>query len=275
MKASRLAAVSVMALTLSACGTTFDLNELKETKPTGSPFTQALSREYLAFAESEAQQYDWLDQQFFARKGLAAARGDAVAPVVVGEWRVSGPVVAELTTARATMMELFAQTATAKVPALSATAQVKFDCWVEQLEEGWQTEHIAACRKDFYTAIEAIKAAMKPVALTAAKFQVFFDFNSTKITPAAAAIIAEAAQRVKGRAPVQLVITGHADTVGSPAYNQRLSVLRANAVRAVLVGQGIGADRVEIVGKGESDLLVPTKDGVPEAQNRRAVINIQ
>ncbi|MBF0375105.1 MAG: OmpA family protein [Alphaproteobacteria bacterium] len=275
MKASRFAAVSVMALTLSACGTTFDLNELKDTKPTGSPFTQALSREYLAFAESEAQQYDWADQQVFARKGLAAARGESIAPVVIAEWRVAAAVVPELTSARATMMELFAQTATAKVPALSATAQVKFDCWVEQLEEGWQTDHIAACRKDFYTAIEAIKAAMKPPAPTAAKFQVFFDFNSTKITPAAAAIISEAAQRAKGKAPVQLLITGHADTVGSPAYNQRLSVQRANAVRAVLVHQGLGVDRIEIVGKGESDLLVPTKDGTPEAQNRRAVINIR
>jgi outer membrane protein OmpA-like peptidoglycan-associated protein len=70
----------------------------------------------------------------------------------------------------------------------------------------------------------------------------------------------------------QIVVTGHTDTVGSDAYNMRLSRRRAESVAAELEAKGIPSSEIEIVAKGKKDLLVPTKDGVREPQNRRVQI---
>ncbi len=67
-------------------------------------------------------------------------------------------------------------------------------------------------------------------------------------------------------------MTGHTDTVGSDAYNMRLSRRRAEAVSAELQAQGVPSSEIEIVAKGKRDLLVPTGDGVREPQNRRVQI---
>jgi len=71
---------------------------------------------------------------------------------------------------------------------------------------------------------------------------------------------------------VKLKVTGYTDTVGTVPYNLKLSVRRANSVDHQLVEDGIPADTITIEGKGKSDLLVPTGDGVREPKNRRAVI---
>jgi OOP family OmpA-OmpF porin len=62
--------------------------------------------------------------------------------------------------------------------------------------------------------------------------------------------------------------------MGSPDYNQNLSMRRANAVKSELVRQGISAAAISATGKGELELLVQTNDNVKEPQNRRATIDI-
>ena len=70
----------------------------------------------------------------------------------------------------------------------------------------------------------------------------------------------------------QLTVIGHTDTVGSDAYNIRLSRRRAESVAARLERDGIPSSDIQIVAKGKRDLLVPTADGVREPQNRRVQI---
>ena len=70
----------------------------------------------------------------------------------------------------------------------------------------------------------------------------------------------------------QIDVTGYTDTVGSDAYNLRLSKRRALAVEAELTRKGIPAGEIAIFAKGKHDLLVPTADGVKEPQNRRVQI---
>jgi outer membrane protein OmpA-like peptidoglycan-associated protein len=62
---------------------------------------------------------------------------------------------------------------------------------------------------------------------------------------------------------------------GTAAYNQKLSVRRADAVKAELVRLGVPAASITAIGRGESNPLVPTADGVREPQNRRVEIQIQ
>jgi outer membrane protein OmpA-like peptidoglycan-associated protein len=119
-----------------------------------------------------------------------------------------------------------------------------------------------------------------PVAAPAAppaprQFLVFFGFNKSNLTAEAQKVISEAAQAAKETGSATVVVVGHADTVGSQQYNQKLSERRANNVREALVAQGIEAGKITATGKGETELLVQTGDGVKEPQNRRASVDLQ
>lgn len=106
-------------------------------------------------------------------------------------------------------------------------------------------------------------------------FLVFFDFDRSNITQEADRVIREAAANAKRGSVSRINVTGHADRAGSDRYNMALSLRRADAVKAVLVREGIPADQIAVVGKGESQPLVPTADGVREPQNRRVEIVLQ
>jgi outer membrane protein OmpA-like peptidoglycan-associated protein len=88
----------------------------------------------------------------------------------------------------------------------------------------------------------------------------------------AVAIVGQAAHNAGPAKVTHLEVTGHTDTVGSDAYNMRLSRRRAESVAAELEKDGIPASEIAIFAKGKRDLLVPTADGVREPQNRRVQI---
>jgi outer membrane protein OmpA-like peptidoglycan-associated protein len=103
-------------------------------------------------------------------------------------------------------------------------------------------------------------------------YLVFFDFNKSDLTPQAVSIVAEAAKNAGPAKVTKIDVTGHTDTVGSDAYNMRLSRRRAESVAAELEKDGVPASEIAIFAKGKHDLLVPTGDGVKEPQNRRVQI---
>jgi outer membrane protein OmpA-like peptidoglycan-associated protein len=103
-------------------------------------------------------------------------------------------------------------------------------------------------------------------------FLVFFDFDKSEITPEADRVIVQAANNAKSASVTRITLTGHTDRAGPVAYNQRLSERRADAVKARLIREGIPAGSIVTIGRGESQPLVPTADGVREPQNRRVEI---
>jgi OOP family OmpA-OmpF porin len=102
---------------------------------------------------------------------------------------------------------------------------------------------------------------------------VFFDFDRADITAVAQGTIERAANDAKTGRVTRMQVTGHADRAGSDDYNQALSLRRATAVKSMLVRNGIPEHQIAVVGRGESDPLVATADGVREPQNRRVVIS--
>jgi OmpA-OmpF porin, OOP family len=74
--------------------------------------------------------------------------------------------------------------------------------------------------------------------------------------------------------PANFVIVGHADTVGTNAYNNKLSTMRAENVKKALVERGIAAERISARGVGEKDLAVPTPNEKRLRANRRVSITI-
>ena len=69
-----------------------------------------------------------------------------------------------------------------------------------------------------------------------------------------------------------MTLTGHTDTSGAASYNQALSVRRADRVRSELVKLGMSRSSISTHGMGETQLFVPTADGVKEQLNRRVEV---
>lgn len=114
-------------------------------------------------------------------------------------------------------------------------------------------------------------AAPPPVAAAPAparSFIVRFGLKSASLTARARQIVAEAAR--SGTARIE--VGGHADTVGSPAANQRLSMRRAEVVAAELRRQGLRSEEIRVTAFGETESAVATRDGVREPRNRRVDI---
>jgi len=103
-------------------------------------------------------------------------------------------------------------------------------------------------------------------------YLVFFDWNRADLTDRARQIIGDAAQASRAVQTTRIEVGGHADRSGSPQYNQRLSMRRAEAVAQELVRQGVPQSAINVQAFGESRPLVPTADGVREPQNRRVEI---
>jgi outer membrane protein OmpA-like peptidoglycan-associated protein len=104
---------------------------------------------------------------------------------------------------------------------------------------------------------------------------VHFDFNKANIRADAKPTLDEAAATLKDHGSIAITVEGHTDSVGSEAYNQKLSVRRAAAVRDYLAGQGVDASRMTVVGKGKADPVASNDTADGRAQNRRVELVVK
>jgi outer membrane protein OmpA-like peptidoglycan-associated protein len=111
--------------------------------------------------------------------------------------------------------------------------------------------------------------------LPAISFILYFETNSVEVTAASRPTLDELFAAVAKRQAVEVQVTGHTDRVGSVADNDRLSLQRAEAVRAMLIKRGINSNFLRAVGRGEREPLVPTPDEQPEPRNRRVEVIVR
>jgi hypothetical protein len=111
-----------------------------------------------------------------------------------------------------------------------------------------------------------------PPAAAAPTYMVFFDWDRSDLSNQALATIRQAGNAWKSGGSPRITAIGHTDTSGPQDYNMALSLRRATAVKNALIQQGVAPTAIDTVGKGESELLVQTGDGVREPQNRRVEI---
>ncbi len=114
--------------------------------------------------------------------------------------------------------------------------------------------------------------AAAPAPAPARTYLVFFDWDKADLTARARSIISEAAQASTHVQTTRIEANGYTDLSGTAAYNQKLSVRRADAVAAELVRDGVPKNIIYVQGFGETHPLVPTAPGVREPQNRRVEI---
>jgi OmpA-OmpF porin, OOP family len=99
--------------------------------------------------------------------------------------------------------------------------------------------------------------------------------GGTNLTPESEAQLPALLADVTQRSGADLVVTGHTDTTGALAANDELSLKRAKVVAQLLVSKGAAESRIESVGRGKRELLVPTADEVNEPKNRRVEIIVR
>ena len=107
------------------------------------------------------------------------------------------------------------------------------------------------------------------------QFILYFEHDSTDLTPKSQALLKKVLGMIRDRAPVDISVVGHTDTVGLKGYNYALSMRRARAVATILLGQGVDPSTLEISSHGKDNPLVPTGDQVPEPRNRRVEITVR
>ncbi|WP_016833084.1 outer membrane protein OmpA [Herbaspirillum lusitanum] len=148
----------------------------------------------------------------------------------------------------------------------------------------WQTAFVnGPCEEAPAQAAAPAAASAAPAAAAAAAptsekvtyaADAFFDFDKAVLKPAGKSKLDELVANLKGLNLEVIIAVGHTDSVGSVAYNQKLSVRRAESVKAYLVSKGVEANRVYTEGKGKSQPVADNKSAAGRAKNRRVEIEV-
>lgn len=119
-----------------------------------------------------------------------------------------------------------------------------------------------------------IVGAAAPAAATCSSL-LFFDSGEAELSRDATAILEQTLASWRAAGFLQVTVTGHSDSSGSPAGNLRVSRERAAAVGAYLRAGGLPAAAIRVKAGGEAEPIVPTEDGVRESQNRRVEVRLE
>ncbi|MFN7039371.1 MAG: OmpA family protein [Alphaproteobacteria bacterium] len=152
MKISFLYFITIF-LVLTGCT---KIENIKNFPSQGNKFQQYLTKYYIELAESEAEQYDWIDSQHFAAKAMYVAHGKTPEPEDPKHWNIPKTILPSLLNARIQLLKYLTPENIKNYPETLAKAQYAFDAWVEEQEENWQIEKIEECRENFYLALNNI-----------------------------------------------------------------------------------------------------------------------
>jgi OOP family OmpA-OmpF porin len=177
----------------------------------------------------------------------------------------------------------------------SVAAQSKDGHWVDAGQTVWKDGSGKCWKAGYWTPAMAIeecdpdliskpgRPAPKPMAkprprpvadkVTLAA-DVLFDFDKSVIKPEGRTRLDDLVSKIGGINLEVVIAIGHTDSIGSVAYNQKLSVRRAESVKAYLVSKGVPANRIYTEGKGEKQPVASNKTRDGRAKNRRVEIEV-
>lgn len=175
------------------------------------------------------------------------------------------------------------------IAAFSASGAVSaqtVDNWQNSTGNVWKNGTNELCWRDsFWTPATGIAgcdgvpvAQNNVVAPTSTKVvlnaDTFFDFDKSTIKPEGRQVLDQVAQQAGSINLETLIATGYTDSIGTDAYNLKLSQRRANAVKAYLVQKGMDPNRIYVEGKGKTNPIASNKTREGRAKNRRVEIEI-
>lgn len=254
----------------------------------GETFSAYLAREYQRRTRVEVNvDGNWVHADALAARGTVAAAGNIIEPWTASDYNVSTLDIAEFDEARDRLMAALNSGGRIASPEACAKAQVYYDGWVEQGHDNdWgegffgpvQPDYMAAERAAYYEIIPLCEGGRAAAPQADAddelisSFIVYFGFSASGLTAAATAIVEEIASFAGELVNPKVIVRGHTDSSGSPAYNLALSERRSLSVINVLKGLGVG----DVTGSwaGEGEPAVPTADNIREPLNRRVQVSI-
>jgi len=297
MRMRSLATLAGIVLLVGACADSRLVSDVSQLKPKESGFKANLHKEYVDLAKAELAEGDTRDTGVFARNAEAAAMGKSVDPDKLWDRSYNKKHQTVLFDERDRLLAALDGGGRANHGAIAARAQAMFDCWAQEQEENNQPPDIERCRSGYMKAMDQLAAAMKPkpAPKMAAKpkpkpkkkakkkgvaienpYVVYFDYDSTTIANMESVRqITAAAKAAKSNKSTRIEVTGHTDTSGASAYNQKLSEARAKVVDEALVALKINRLIIERHASGENEPDVNTGDGVRKGENRRVEINVR
>jgi len=122
-------------------------------------------------------------------------------------------------------------------------------------------------------AAPAAKPALGPVKMSFAA-DAFFDFDKSLLKAEGKAKLKDLVAKIQNISLEVVIAVGHTDSVGTDAYNQKLSERRAEAVKAFLVSLGVPKNRIYTEGKGESAPAADNQTAAGRAKNRRVEVEV-
>ncbi len=266
MRSAILALISLCLLT--ACDSTQSLKELRNAPVADDPYQQALAEGYKNFAEAKVANYDWWTSKYFADKGLMAAYGRDTQPEEAKNWDIPATMRPEFDDARGKLI--------AAVAANKTTQPAQNNKWdVAKIEETKDAFFVALTKLTEAHTDEAAASPTPAAPVESTSTILYFPLDSDKLGDSATAALAELVRYIKSAGNVAVTINGHADRVGTEAYNMDLSERRARFVMKALEAAGVPDSIMKYFAFGESDPAVPTADGVEEPKNRRVEIFIE
>ncbi len=265
-------ASAACALILGACASADQVKEAATAKPTGSAFSQSLHKEYVDLAKAELAEGDRGDASHFALKAKEAATGKSVAPDDFKIRTIGGPAGKTLAGERVRLVSALQGAEAKRKPAVAAKAQGMFDCWMQEQEEGWQSQDIKACRTGYEKAMALLTPKKKekkaPTVASKSPYTVYFKFDSADLTEKSEGALYDLMQDAGKVKPKSVHVIAYTDLSGDADYNAKLAAKRAAGLQKKL--QEAGVKTVTVEAKGAVDPVVDT--GKPSQPNRRAIV---
>ena len=283
---------------LFACSAAYEqIKEIDATNP--KTFQQHLLYNYQQNASFEAEEmHDWNSAKLYSEKALRALDGETIYPEEISYWKIPSEKAKDIISGYNNLLSIYDE-AIFKDPKNLAKAISSLDCWAEQEEEKWQTWDIDKCKNDFHAAMhgiyniisdennkkearEELKESEKDESNVIVVTQndkkevmqiIYFDFDDSTLSQVSKNTLINFLNKNKNKLS-RYIIFGHTDTKGANDYNLNLSLKRAQAVKEILLNQGIFEKNVSVLGKGENQLAVSTPDETKHPANRRAEVKI-
>ncbi|MGD9638639.1 MAG: OmpA family protein [Alphaproteobacteria bacterium] len=296
---------SILAVTvIAACAYRWDIKGVRSMEAKGTAFDYALKENFTDFAEVESTRGDWDETERYLIRARAAAEGMTVDPYYFYLRPIPYQVIDEVKTAYAHLVNALDSGAKISNPEVAAEAQISYECWIEALGENLFMDRMEACKGRYETAMSILEGremnlsrdtaefvkARKDAELAGAQenafangafgdatnplYVVYFGFNKTNVEPKFKKVISEASDAYKKLSPELVLVSGHADTVGSDKVNMIVSRNRANNVSKALNEAGVPKKKMDVRAFGEKQLAVQTGDNVREPRNRRVEIEL-
>ncbi len=152
----KTAVVLAAATTLSACASNWDIDGVSKMEAEKG-YLAAAQKEYIAIAQSEYDESDYSDSAYFLEKARQATMGNHPIIQIVDEREVPPGTAPDLQAAYDELSKLAGPKAWQRAPGELARAQAQYDCWLQEQEEGFQQDHIKACRMGYETALAELK----------------------------------------------------------------------------------------------------------------------